>query len=380
MPVMHLTRKVNGQQKGYSFDLGYTGESATLLDSSRDASHATEFTGQLALAAGFDLEKILGWQDTEAKIALTWRDGHNLSNRSDALAGGLGSVQEVYGRSQTWRLTDFWIKKKFLAQKLDIKVGRFGQAEDFSSADCNFQNLALCGSQVGNWDGGQWYNWPVSQWALRVKYHFNPELFAQVGVYEHNPENLARGKGFNLSTDGSDGATIPVEVVWQPHTAVNGLAGEYRAGYSFSTVDQNSLINSNRREHAGAAWISAKQQLTAHHGDQARGLTVSAQATFYDKDLNSYSDMQNIALAYRGFADSRPQDEIAIGFSRLGVNDRPKQVGNVDAEYSTEIYYGIHATNWLTVRPNVQYISHIGGLDTQSDDAWVGGIKLITAF
>ncbi len=82
--------------------------------------------------------------------------------------------------------------------------------------DCDFQNLALCGSQVGNWVGDQWYNWPVSQWAARVKYNVRPDLYAQVGVYEYNPENLERGKGFNLSTDGSHGAIIPAEVVWQP--------------------------------------------------------------------------------------------------------------------------------------------------------------------
>ena len=106
----------NGQrtalsQQGYDFSLGYTGESATLLDSSRDSDHDTEYTGQLALGAQFDLEKILGWQDTEANITVTWRDGQNLTNTSNALAGQMSSVQEVWGRGQTWRLTDLWIKK-----------------------------------------------------------------------------------------------------------------------------------------------------------------------------------------------------------------------------------------------------------------------------
>ena len=101
--------------------------------------------------------------------------------------------------------------------KLDVKVGRFGEGEDFNSFDCDFQNLALCGSQVGNWVGDQWYNWPVSQWAARVKYNVTPEVYTQVGVYEYNPENAEnRGKGFNLSTDGSKGAIIPAEVVWTP--------------------------------------------------------------------------------------------------------------------------------------------------------------------
>ena len=150
------------QQKGYDFSFGYTGEMATLLDASHSSSHGTEYADQFAFGTHFDLDKILGWQDTEAQITITQRNGRSLSQTSDALDGHLSSTQEVWGRGQTWRLTDLWIKKKFMDQKLDIKVGRFGEGEDFNSFDCDFQNLALCGSQVGNGVGDQWYNWPVS--------------------------------------------------------------------------------------------------------------------------------------------------------------------------------------------------------------------------
>lgn len=30
-------------------------------------------------------------------------------------------------------------------------------------------------------------------------------------------------------------------------------------------------------------------------------------------------------------------------------------------EYNAELYYGFHVTNWLTVRPNLQYIKSPGG-------------------
>ena len=178
------------QAKGYSFNLSYTGEMASVLDAKVHSSHGTEYADQFVLGSHFDLEQILGWQDTEAQIIVTERNGHSLSQTSDALAGHLSSTQEVWGRGQTWRLTNLWIKKQFLNQKLDIKVGRFGEGEDFNSFDCDFQNLALCGSQVGNWVGDQWFNWPVSQWAARLKYQISPELFSQIGVYEYNPENL----------------------------------------------------------------------------------------------------------------------------------------------------------------------------------------------
>ena len=377
------------QQKGYDFSLGYTGEIATLLDSDHHSSDGTEYADQFAIGVHFDLNRILGWQDTEAQITVTERNGRSLSNSSAALNGHLSSVQEVWGRGQTWRLMDFWIKKKFLEQKLDLKVGRFGEGEDFNSFDCDFQNLALCGSQVGNWVGDQWYNWPVSQWAARAKYNFTPDVYAQVGAYEYNPENLERGKGFNLSTDGSHGTIIPAEVVWTPKLGAAKLPGEYRAGYYYSSADAAEIKEASQTEHKQGAWVVAKQQLTAHNGDSSRGLSAFVNLTVHDRDTNKVSDMQNMGLVYKGLMDFHPQDEIAIGIARIKINhdvsDANIRNNSVDArglqseEYDTEIYYGIHATNWLTIRPNIQYIQQVGAYKN-GENTWVGGIKLQTAF
>lgn len=372
----------NGQrtalkEQGYDFSLDYTGELANVLDSKNTSSHGTEYAGQVSLGAHLDLDKILGWQDTEAQITVTERHGRDLSHTSDALRGQLSSVQEVWGRGQTWRLTDFWIKKKFFDQKLDIKVGRFGEGEEFNSFACDFQNLALCGAQMGKWAGDQWYDWPVSQWAVRVKYNLQPNLFVQVGAFEHNDENLHRNKGFNLGTDGSDGALIPAEIVWQPKLTAQNLPGEYRLGYLYSTVNKSS--NGTAIDHKQGGWISVKQQLTAHQGDVSRGLTVWANVTEFDHDSGNpddgqVSNMQNLAVSYTGLMDARPKDEIALGVARIH-----KSAEGFSNEYNAELYYGIHATNWLTVRPNIQYVRHVGALNN-GNNAWVGGIKFITTF
>lgn len=365
------------ETKGYRFNLGYTGEMATLLDAKKHSSHGTEYADQFVLGSHFDLDKILGWQDTEAQIIITERNGHSLSQTSDALNGHLSSTQEVWGRGQTWRLTNFWIKKKFLNQQLDLKVGRFGEGEDFNRFDCDFQNLALCGSQVGNWVGDQWFNWPVSQWAARLKYQFSPEVFSQIGVYEYNPENLKRSQGFNLSTSGADGVIVPIEMVWQPKIGMQGKTGEYRLGYYYSSADAVEIQNPNETSHKQGMWVVAKQQLLQHTQDPQRGLTGFINLTVHDDKTNNIDTMQNIGLIYTGVLDMRPQDEIALGFARIHLND-DLNTGQ-DEEYNTELYYGVHATNWLTIRPNLQYIRHVGA-DKNGENVWVGGIKFQTAF
>lgn len=95
-----------------------------------------------------------------------------------------------------------------------------------------------------------------------------------------------------------------------------------------------------------------------------RGLTGFVNLTFHDSDTNKVDNMQNVGLVYKGLLNQRPQDELALGVARIHINDdwSDIQAKEYDTEYNTELYYGIHATNWLTIRPNVQYVRHVGAL------------------
>ncbi|KJK17734.1 porin [Pseudomonas sp. 2(2015)] len=398
-------------ERGYDFTLGYTGEMGANLHGGHDNDKTARYSDQFALGTHLDLQKILGWHDAEFQLTVTERHGNNISNDriNDPRVGGFTSAQEVWGRGQTWRLTQMWIKQKYFDGALDVKFGRFGQGEDFNSFPCDFQNLAFCGSQVGNWVGDIWYNWPVSQWALRVKYNLTPELYAQIGAYEQNPSNLDRGNGFKLSGSGTQGAVIPVELVWSP--AVNGLKGEYRAGYYYSNAKASDVYKDSNDQPAALSgqayrsssskhgfWLGAQQQVTSLASDHSRGLSVFANATLHDKKTNAIDNYVQAGVVYKGPFDARAKDDIGFALARVHVNpayrknaqaiNQARDVSDFndslfrpiqDTEYSAELYYGIHLADWLTVRPNLQYIRHPGGV-SQVDDALIGGIKIQSSF
>ena len=398
-------------EKGYDFTLGYTGEMGSNLHGGYSHDRTARYSDQFTFGVNMDLQKLLGWHDSEFQLTLTERHGDNISNDriNDPRVGGFTSAQEVWGRGETWRITQMWIKQKYFDGALDVKFGRFGEGEDFNSFPCDFQNLAFCGSQVGNWVGGIWYNWPVSQWALRVRYNLNDQLYAQVGVFEQNPSNLESGNGFKLSGSGTQGAVMPVELVWSPR--INDLKGEYRAGYYYSNAKaQDVLKDSNGQPAAisGAAyrsssskhglWLGAQQQVTAQASDQSRGLSLFANATVHDKKTNAIDNYVQAGLVYKGPFDARAKDDIGFALARVHVNpgyrenarlhnqvaqqddyDNPGFLPVQDTEYSAELYYGIHLADWLTVRPNLQYIRHPGGV-SQVDDALIGGLKIQSSF
>ena len=398
-------------EQGYDFKLDTVVEAGSNLHGGYNHDKATRASNQFALGAHLDLQKILGWHDAEFQVTLSNRNGDNISNDrvGDPRVGTISSSQEVWGRGNVTRLTDLWYQQKFLDQKLSVKVGRFNEGEDFNTFPCDFQNLSFCGSQVGNWGGGIWYNWPISQWAMRVKYQLNPELFVQVGAFEQNPSNLENDNAFKLSGSGTQGAVLPVEVVWSPK--VNGLPGEYRLGYYYSTADSSDVYKDSSGRYAALSgedyapssskhgmWLTLRQQVTSEASDNSRGLSLFANGTLHDKKTNMIDNYVALGATYTGPFDARPKDDIGLAIGRIHVNpayrknvNLQNQANNVsdyndpaflpvqDTEYNAELYYGVHVTNWLTVRPNLQFIRHPGGVD-QVDDALVAGLKIQSSF
>lgn len=395
------------EQQGYKFTASIMSQSATNLDGGYNDSNTFENAAQLSLGANFDLEKIAGWKDTTASLVVTKRDGNalTLERIKDPRSSQLGNAQEIYGRGKIWRLSQAWVKKGFVDNTIQAKVGRMGMSEDFNSSQCEFQNLLLCGGQLGKSIGSIWYNSPVGVWAANVKYQFAPEWTLGVGVYEVNPDNIkteSNSDGFNLDMNNVKGATIPVELAWKPKLAAfNGLPGEYKVGALYSTADANDIKTAGK-VHDGkqSFWINAQQQLTNNGQDPKRGLYVSFNGVVNDKATTFVQSTQQLALWYKGPFDSRPNDSIGFGIANYLVNDRAKDkqiatnesrgyysydaiasdyIPIQDDELNVELNYTYQWSPAVMLRPNIQYIHQPAGVKAV-DDAWVAGLSVKVNF
>lgn len=388
------------EKDGVSFQAGYTMEAAANLAGGYHSSTTARYSDQENIGINLDLDKQLNWKNTEFQFTVTNRDGQNLSDLvADPRTGMLSSVQEVYGRGQTWRLTQLWLRKGLFDNVLDIKAGRLTVGEDFDNFDSKFQNLAFGSGQAGNWRGDHWYNWPVSQWGVRTRINFTPEVFLQTGFYNQNPYNYERGDGFRFEFSPTEGNLIPVELGWKPVLGKDKLPGNYRLGYYYSSTRDpvySSYHNSDygdKGSHSYGGYILLQQQLTALKNEPVRGLSLTLQAVMNDHKTAKIDNYQSIAVTWKGLMDNRPQDEIGVGVARIHVNsdytnmlhtqNRENGVYQYDSqlympvqkgsEYDYEIYYNIHIADWVQLRPNLQYVSAPGAVH-QVDNAFIGGI------
>lgn len=399
--------------KGYDFQFSYQSESAANLSGGFDHDHTARYTDQFNLGGALDLEKILGWQKANFQLLITERSGRDITNDrlTDPRTGTIGSsVQENFGRGQTWRITTLAYQQTYFDNVLDVKAGRLPIGSDFDSTGCVFQNNSLCGGLVGH-ASTVWFNSPVGQWGARIKVNVTPEVYAQVGAYEYNPTLLDSNNGFKLNTSGREGTTYVAELGWTPALGTAGMAGKYMAGSYWNTATANDVLEDDNgnfkqvsanpaEQHDGryGMYVYARQQITTVGADAKRGLSLFAHYAQYDKRSSTLDWQGQVGAIYAGPFDARPQDALAIGFSDMHVNPAlskdqrlHNEVRNLtdyndsafqpiqSAEYAAEIHYDFRLTPWLLVRPNLQYLANPGGVN-EVDDATVVGLTVNTVF
>ncbi|MFW1849625.1 carbohydrate porin [Acinetobacter guillouiae] len=381
-------------EKGIKFDGTIAMDSSYLADGGYDAHQAPTFATQFGLGTTLDMGKLAGWNDVTIRALVTARQGESTSLRGIQApdAPQWANSQANWGRGNSGsRLSELYIEKNFKDQGLSLRLGRMGLGTEFNTMACDFQGNAFCAAQMGKWQGKLWYNTPVSQWGARLKYHINPELFAQVGVFEYNPDNALERQGWNLDTKHADGVNILSEVVWLPKQGVNDLPGSYRIGTLYNTADEAKnqydvayKAGTKAEDRTYGGWIAFEQQLTST-GEGKRGLHSFGNFTIHDRTTTAVNDSQQLGLKYYGLFDGQPNDILGLAVNRVHLNDRytnyvnGARLGtnlrqlNEDAEYNVELNYSYYPAKWFMLRPLVQYVVHPGATN-QVDNAFVVGL------
>lgn len=395
----HRTRLLD---QGVDFQIGYVGEAA--YNASGGIRSVVDYTGQLAVGARLDLERLVGLRDGAFQVTYTARAGRDLDR--DAGLGTLQSPQEVYGRGQTVRLTEMWLEQKYFGHALTWKAGRLTFGGEFASFPCDFQNNTFCGSAPGNIAGNYLYNWPISQWATTLKVSLAGAGYLKAGVYDQNPQYLGYAdKLLPVFFPGSVGVLVPVEAAWEPTFGGGTLPGSYKIGGWYASATAQSVavdgigaptplagLPALARQGLYGGWLSFQQQVTRNRSDNPRGgLNLFLNATIANSATTIQDRQVTAGVTWTGPFAARPDDSIAFaaGMTRVSsgfVNAVPLldalgygPLSSKSAEYVLELDYTVAVRRGLLLRPNLQYIRSEGG-SSRNTDVWVLGLKTVASF
>jgi len=377
---------------GIDFRIGYTSETATNVQGG--TQEGVTYDDQFTFSLGFDLQKLLDLNQAKFQVTVTDRNGQNLSSVEDLQS--LQQVQEIYGRGQTWLLTQFWYDQKYFGDTLDWKIGRLTEGEDFAAFSCEFMNLTFCGAQPGNLVGNYWYNWPISQWGTRFKVNIATFGYVQVGAFVVNPSYLLQKYAFDFGNPiGATGALLPFEIGWLPVFG-DGLDGSYKFGAWYNTSRGADVFENTARQPlvldggqplvrdgSYGEYINFQQRLTGT-AELARGISVFLNATSADRRTAVLDKQVTLGMFDSGIIGWRPKDKLGVAIggthvnSRVAAGERLQDLLGEDAvpiqssEYVGEVFYAAELAPWIELRPNVQYVRHPGGTSQNTDDVIVG--------
>lgn len=239
---------------GVDFNLDYFSEMAGNISGGKDNfsgylkgfGQSWAYTDQALFGIDLDFQKMIGWEGGSFECYITKRTGDNLSAQTNP--NTIQLIQEVYGRGQTWRITDFWFKQTFFDDLLELKLGLMNMSQEFGGFYAfPFENLTFTSGITGNVAGYSMFTWPVSQWGTDLQWNVTKSLSLRAGVFAFNNYWISNNYYLRLDNPGgTSGAVLPFEIDWKPKLPICGkdLPGLWVLG---------AWGNTNHLETSGAA-------------------------------------------------------------------------------------------------------------------------------
>lgn len=380
------------ERDGINLRASYIGNSAYNFSGGKRIGG--DYADQFAFGADVDMDKVAGLTGGTFHVTLNARTGRNAT--ADYVGNRI-NVQEIYGDGENFRLAELDYEQSLFNGIVNLKGGWVIMGDDFAKTPilCDFENDAFCAHPQSLPNNSGWADYPAGHWGGRIRVNLPDNFYAETGVFDVNPSDALHENGFKLSLQGSTGAIIPVEFGKTVALGSSGLPGHYKIGGYFdssSAVDPANPRASFSGRYGG--YILADQMIWRFEPGTDRGLIVVLDGTLSDKRTSPMPAYIVAALVIQGPFASRPHDFINIGYVRDWVNSNAinQQTAMLVAqgiadpnlslgENIVEVGYGIQATPWMQLHPNLQFIGNPGAFSYKHlANAWVFGSEVKVTF
>jgi len=333
----------------------------------------------------FDLNRIAGLKGGSVFVSMSQRWGNRLSTE---YVGNVFPEQQIYG-FETFRVIDVSYQQKLLNDRLELRLGRFAQTDDFLDSPYNygFMSNAFCGNPFGillDAPGMQAY---TGTWGALAKVRPTKRSHVMAGVYNGDPamrEN--KNHGVDLSFKG------PVFAMGEIGYQFNGLPGDsarlgnYKLGgwYDHSTLTD---FVSGVRKRGSWGYYGLFDQVLVPWGARSsnRGLGIFGSVTVAtDSHVQQLPLYVTAGISARGLFDARPRDAVSFGIAsgsfsnelqRAQENGRlvPSEGGVQHHERVVELTYRFDLRRGACfIQPDFQYIVSPGGTGRLRNAAVLG--------
>jgi porin len=400
---------------GIIYSLAYTAES--VVNTLGGLRTGADYAHQIGLWVDVDWEKLAGIQGFFTHTSIINRAGRNAS--ADYIGDTVIQAQEIYGAGfgAGAKLVWFYGEQKLANDRINIAFGRFAPGTDFNASPlyCTFMTLTICGHDRALTANQGFEDWPLSVWGARIRVRPTEQTYVMVGVFQSQPFptpsepfTLGGHSGWDWTLKGTTGASIPVEVAYEPLIGSDKMPGHYKLGFNWDTstypddfFDVNgrplALTGLPGAPHHGRAqfWATADQMVLRNGPNPNDGLILLATFVHDQPDTTLFNNFVWAGIIDRGFWSARPNDQIGLGFTYYDVSERltnterlqlmldePLAGGALGVQtYAMvlEANYAIATVPGLLIQPELEYFIRPGGTSAVRN-AFLVGLKVAADF
>ncbi len=388
-PAQYMLGSLWGVRSNLVDNKGIVFDSNLILDDTKN------FTGGLDTASNsirerfdfglkIDTEKLFGLHGGTFYVVYQLQHGGNSSQELTGDAQNINFGTNADGRSQIGQL---WYEQKFLDDTLRVRIGKQDGNTDFDVLDNgqDFLNnsfstsptLYLMPSFPDNGMGAQIFYEPKSGYYIGAGV-FDGSIAQGDRIGEYGPAHFLdsasnlfliaeTGKRYDLDIHGNK---LPAKLSfggwWSTDTFVrlDSPSTQDGTGGVYMTYDQIRW----KPPHAPAISLGTVSEIPADAPTETYtgAIALTSSASWADPTVNRIDGNLLAGLTWTGMIRPRPIDIFGIGATLAHFSD--DAATREPYELTIETFYRIRFTQWISLKPDLQYIIHPNGSGNVGSD------------
>ena len=343
--------------KPFYIEGSYIGDIVSNL--SGGIKRGTTYLGLANLKAGVNTAAARWWRGGEFRINAANTHG---GTPSATYVGDFQGVSNIEAGNLSF-MYELWYKQTI--GNLSLTVGLQDLNANFAIAESGalFTNSSF-GIHPSIADNIPSPIFPLTALGAMLQYNYKDKLIWQAAIFDGTPddfENNPYNTNWNLS--GNDGylAVTEIQIL---HSLIHGYDGSYKFGaYFHQHCDSTTMEQKNK----GFYFVGDQMVYKTING----GISLFSQVGLSPKHENKNNYYLSLGANIKGISQKRSKDEAGIAIAYAGFG-----MGSTRNETAVELTYLYSANGNIRLKPDLQYIIHPAGTETNLPNALVGSLRI----
>ena len=362
-------------ETGLAVNIGYTGDYRRNTTGGMEVGAA--YSDMFDLGAKWTTDSLFSGTRFTTMLSVKHLGGGDITNDYVGDLHGLNNIEAP----DAWRLYEVWSQFDFGGRaNTSLRMGLLDLNVDFDAPVTSAFFIGPVhgiGTELSQTGGNGPAIFPVTGLGIRVAGNVNENVHWRFGAFEGTPGDSDEASFAAVDLKRSEGELLIGEMEYVSERINKISLGLWSYTAEFERLDAG--LTTGPQSEKGNQGVYALVDLPLAQVGSAR-IDGSVRLGIANERFNPVEQCLSATLVMSHPFENRPDDAVGFGVAhgRTGEIYRNVQalagIPAANAETTYELTYRASVTDWMSLVPSVQFVSHPGA-DLSMSDSWVVGLR-----